>query len=99
MVVNFEYVGVDVSETLSAFTEEKLRKLFDRYEFLISSTVYFKLDENKHEASKICSIELNVPGPRIYASSNEQNFEVSVRETITDLERQLKKRKEVNKTY
>lgn len=99
MTVNFEYVDVDVSETLSAFTEEKLRKLFDRYEFLISATVYFKQDDNKHEASKICSIELSLPGPRIYASSNEQNFEISVRETINDLERQLKKRKEVYKTY
>ena len=27
MTVNFQYVGVDVSETLSAFTEEKLKKL------------------------------------------------------------------------
>ncbi|PKQ44316.1 ribosome hibernation-promoting factor, HPF/YfiA family [Confluentibacter flavum] len=99
MIINYEYVGVDVSETLSAFTEEKLRKLFDRYEFLISATVYFKQDENQHETSKICNIELSLPGPRIFASSNEQNFEVSVKETIGDLERQLKKRKEVYKTY
>ncbi|WP_100612558.1 ribosome hibernation-promoting factor, HPF/YfiA family [Confluentibacter lentus] len=99
MIVNFEYVGVDVSETLSAFTEEKLRKLFDRYEFLISATVYFKQDENQHETGKICNIELSLPGPRIFASSSEQNFEVSVRETISDLERQLKKRKEVYKTH
>lgn len=99
MTVNFEYVDVDVSETLSAFTQEKLKKLFDRYEFLISATVYFKQDENKHETSKICNIELSLPGPRIYASSSEQNFEVAVRETINDLERQLKKRKEVYKTH
>src|SRR5690606_11708335 len=99
MTVNFEYVGVDVSETLSAFTQEKLKKLFDRYEFLISDTVYFIKDENKHETSKICNIELSLPGPRIYASSSEQNFEVAVRETINDLERQLKKRKEVYKTH
>ena len=99
MVVNFEYVNVDVSETLSAFTEEKLRKLFDRYEFLINATVHFKQEERQHETSKICSIELSLPGPRIYASSEENNFEVSVRETISDLERQLKKRKEVYKTY
>ncbi len=99
MIVNFEYVDVDVSETLSAFTEEKLRKLFDRYEFLISATVYFKQEEHQPETGKICNIELSLPGPRIYASSNEKNFEVSVRETINDLERQLKKRKEVYKTH
>ena len=91
MTVNFQYVGVDVSETLSAFTEEKLRKLFDKYEFLINATVYFKQEDHNHETGKICNMELSLPGPRIFATSNERNFEVSVRETISDLERQLKK--------
>ncbi|ALJ04337.1 30S ribosomal protein S30 [Pseudalgibacter alginicilyticus] len=99
MTVNFQYVDVDVSETLSAFTEEKLKKLFNRYEFLISATVHFKQEESQPEIGKICNIELSLPGPRIFATSNERNFEVSVRETISDLERQLKKRKEVYKTH
>lgn len=99
MTVNFEYVGVDKSETLSAFTEEKLEKLFNRYEFLINATVHFKQDDNKHDTGKICNMELSLPGPRIFATSTERNFEVSVRETISDLERQLKKRKQVYKTH
>jgi len=99
MSINFQYVDVDVSETLSNFTKEKLEKLFNRYEFLISASVYFKQDEKDFEAGKICTIELSLPGPRIYAKSNEHNFEVSVRETINDLERQLKKRKQVFKTH
>ncbi|TNJ45695.1 HPF/RaiA family ribosome-associated protein [Tamlana fucoidanivorans] len=99
MTVNFQYVGVDVSETLSAFTEEKLKKIFNRYEFLIGATIHFKKDEKDHNEGKICSIELSLPGPRLYATSNERNFEVAVRETIADLERQLKKRKQVYKTY
>ena len=99
MTVNIQYVGVDVSETLSNFAEEKLKKIFNRYEFLISAAVHFKQDENEHDIGKICNIELSLPGPRIFATSNERNFEVSVRETIKDLERQLEKRKEVYKTY
>ncbi|MGC6430297.1 MAG: ribosome hibernation-promoting factor, HPF/YfiA family [Jejuia sp.] len=99
MTVNFQYVDVDVSETLSSFTQDKLEKLFNRYEFLINASVYFKQDEKDHEKGKICNIELSLPGPRIYATSNEHNFEVSVRETISDLERQLKKRKQVYKAY
>jgi len=99
MTVNFQYVGVDVSETLSTFTQEKLEKLFNRYEFLISAAVHFKQDDKNHNDGNICNIELSLPGPRIFATSNERNFEVSVRETISDLERQLKKRKEVYKTY
>ncbi|WP_346882021.1 HPF/RaiA family ribosome-associated protein [uncultured Algibacter sp.] len=99
MTVNIQYIGIDASETLSAFTKEKLEKLFNRYEFLISAEVHFKQDEKQHDTGKICNIELSLPGPRIFATSNEHNFEVSVRETINDLERQLKKRKEVYKTH
>lgn len=99
MTVNFQYVDVDVSETLSAFTEEKLEKLFNRYEFVISATVHFKHEGSDHEAGKICSMELSLPGPRIFATSNTHNYEVSVRDTISDLERQLKKRKHVYNTH
>lgn len=99
MTVNFQYVDIDVSDSLSTFTKEKLEKLFNRYEFLINASVHFKQDEKDHDNGKICNIELSLPGPRIFATSNERNFEVSVRETISDLERQLKKRKEVYKTH
>jgi putative sigma-54 modulation protein len=99
MTVNIQYVGVDKSETLSKFTEVKLSKLSIKYEFLISASVHFKQDEKEHINGKICNIELSLPGPRIFATSNERNFEVSVRETIKDLERQLKKRKQVFKTH
>ena len=99
MSVTIRYVNVDISETLNAFTEEKLSKLFNRYEFLINATVRFKQDENNHTKGKICDIELSLPGPRIFATSDESQYEVAVRETIRDLERQLKKRKQVYKTY
>ncbi|MGK0254105.1 MAG: ribosomal subunit interface protein [Mariniflexile sp.] len=99
MTVNFQYVGLDVSETLSAFTEEKLKNLFNKFEFLIGAMVYFKKEEHKADSGKICNIELSLPGPRIFATSNERNYEIAVRETINDLERQIKKRKEVYKTH
>ncbi|MFH4968025.1 HPF/RaiA family ribosome-associated protein [Gaetbulibacter sp. M240] len=99
MTVNIQYVDLDVSETLSEFTREKLEKLFNRYEFLISASVHFKQEGSDHDAGKICSIELSLPGPRIFATSNTHNYEVSVRDTINDLERQLKKRKQVFKTF
>ena len=99
MTVNFQYVNTDVSPTLSGFTEEKLQKLADKFDFLISAQVYIKHDDKDHEAGKICNIELSLPGPRIYATSNERNYELAVTETISDLNRQLKKRKKVFKTH
>ncbi|TXD81321.1 ribosome-associated translation inhibitor RaiA [Subsaximicrobium wynnwilliamsii] len=99
MTVNFQYVDVDVSESLSAFTEEKLDKLFNRYEFIVGADVFFKKDTNEPEKNKICNIRLSLPGPRLFATSSEKQYEVAVRETICDLERQLKKRKEIFKTH
>ena len=99
MTVNFQYVNLDASDTLSALTEEKLEKLATKFEFLISAQVYFKLDEKDHNAGKICNIELILPGPRIFATSNEKNYEMAMTETINDLTKHLKKRKEVYKTH
>lgn len=99
MTVNFQYVNIDVSDTLSALTEEKLEKLTNKFEFLISAQVYFKNDDKDHESGKICNIELSLPGPRIFAKSNKNNYEKAMTETINDLTRQLKKRKEVYKTH
>ncbi|MGJ8550181.1 HPF/RaiA family ribosome-associated protein [Winogradskyella wichelsiae] len=99
MTVNFQYVNIDTSDTLSELTIEKLEKLANKFEFLISAQVYFKQDEKDHEAGKICNIELSLPGPRIFATSNEKNYEMAMTETINDLTRQLKKRKEVFKTH
>ena len=42
MTVNFQYVNTDVSETLSRFTTEKLEKLANKFEFIISSPSGFK---------------------------------------------------------
>ena len=48
---------------------------------------------------KICEMELSLAGPRIFASSNEKNYELAVKHTISDLDKQLKKRKAVLKPY
>lgn len=99
MTVNFQYVNTHVSDTLSEFITEKLEKLADKFEFLISAQVHIKHDDKDHDAGKICNIELSLPGPRIFATSNEREYEIAVNETISDLTRQLKKRKEVFKTH
>jgi putative sigma-54 modulation protein len=99
MTVNFEYVNTDVSETLSQYAKVRLEKLATKFEFIITAQVYFKHEDNNHDAGKICNIELSLPGPRIFATSNESSYEGAVNETIRDLTRQLKKRKESYKTH
>lgn len=99
MTVNFQYIDMSQSESLNDYTREKLQKLFNKYEFLISADVHFKINKKEHEKGKICSVKLSLPGPQIFATSDEKNYEMAVKETISDLEDQLKKRKEVFKTH
>jgi putative sigma-54 modulation protein len=99
MTVSIQYVQLDSSDSLNSFINKNLEKLTKKYEWLISADVAIKEDAKDNVNGKICSIELSLPGPRIFATSNERNYELAVKETISDLEKQLKKRKETFKTH
>ncbi|GAB5399962.1 MAG: hypothetical protein Aureis2KO_15470 [Aureisphaera sp.] len=99
MTISIQYVKMPNSETMTEFTIEKLQKLAKKYQWLISATVHFKLAQDTSGVNKVCEIELSAPGPRIFATSKEKNFEMAVKETISDLEKQLKKRKSIYSTH
>ena len=94
MTVNIQFINLDHSDSLAAFTKEKLNKLAEKYDWLISADVFFKEEGTNPEKGKICNIKLNIPGTQIFATSDEKNYELSVKETIRDLEIQLKKKKQ-----
>ncbi len=84
---------MQTSETMEAFAIKKLNKLSKRYDWIIKAQVTFKIENDPRNKGRICEIELSVPGPRIFASSVAENFELATDETISDLEKQLSKRK------
>lgn len=83
------------SEAMDTYVNEKLENLAKKYDWIISAEVHFQVEHNAKENGKICKIELSAPGPRIFATSDEDNYEDAVKNTIKDLEKQLKKRKEI----
>ena len=99
MTINIQYVHMETSEAMNQYVTKKLEKLSKKYEWLISAEVHFEVEHNDKDKGKICKMELSLPGPRIFAASNENNYEDAVKNTISDLEKQLKKRKEIYKTY
>ncbi|WP_339628597.1 HPF/RaiA family ribosome-associated protein [uncultured Maribacter sp.] len=94
MTINFQYIHMPESSSLSEIVTRNLQKLGNKYQFVIRAEVFFKLGQGKDGNDKICEIQLSAPGPPIFAKSTENNFEKSAAETISDLERQLRKRKE-----
>lgn len=93
MTINTRYVKMPSSEALNTYVEKRLEKLASKYEWLIKADVSFKLENNEFGKGNICEIELSLPGPKIFATSKETTFEAAAKETIADLDKQLKKRK------
>lgn len=95
MTIDIQYVKMSNSESMNAIVTEKLEKLAQKYDWLIRAEVFFKVENDKKGMGKICEIQLSAPGPRIFAKSEDNDFEKAAIETIHDLERQLAKRKHV----
>jgi putative sigma-54 modulation protein len=93
MNINIQFVKVKTSESLSKFITEKLQRIFNNYEWIIRIDVFIKVENDPTEMGNICDMEVSLPGPKLFATSNEKNYEMAVKETISDIERQLKKRK------
>ena len=99
MKIDIQFVDMPVSESMESYTVRKLNKLAKKYDLILNVAVFFKKENDKKGKGKICEMELSLYGPRIFASSNEAHFEMAVKETIGDLEKQLKKRSKRIKPY
>jgi ribosomal subunit interface protein len=99
MEITTQFVQTQPNGTADDLVFEKLENLAKHYNWLIRAKVVFKEEKNSDGKGKICDIMLSCPGPQIFASSNEESFEMSVAETIRDLEVQLKKRKSEMKAF
>ncbi len=95
MTINIQYLHMPTSEAMNELLTQKLEKIHSKYDWILSTDVYFKLTNDSTGKNKVCEMKMEVPGPRIFASSTEDNFEKAAAETLNDLERQLKKRKAV----
>ena len=93
MNIVFEYVNISASDRLEELVRKKLTKLSEKYPFIVRADVFFKKENSSDNRGRICEIRLSVPGPRIFAASNEKSFEKAISETIRDIKDQLERRK------
>ena len=99
MKINIQFLHMATSEAMEKYTIEKLNRLAKKYDMIIHVDVLFKSEKDPKGKGNICEMELSLYGPRIFAASNEENYEVAVKNTIKDLEKQLEKRKNTLKPY
>ncbi len=99
MTTIFQYVKIKESDALSAATEAQLEKLHKKYPELIRAQVFFKMENTPAPEQQTCEIELSAPGPRLFATTTAVHFETAMKETISDLDKQLSKRKGILNTH
>ncbi len=99
MEIKIQFVQTPKSEALESFVIKKLLKMSERYEWLIKADVFYKVEPDTKGKGKICEIRLSLPGPRIFAFSDEESFEAATEETLRDIDKQLQKRKSEMKHY
>lgn len=93
MTINIQFLKMPTSEAMTEYVEKKLNKIAEKYEWLISADVTFKLENNVYGKGNICEMEFSLPGPKVFATSTKATFEAAAKETISDIEKQLEKRK------
>lgn len=99
MTINIQYIKMPTSDSMNKFVEKKLQKIAEKYDWIIKAEVTFKMENNVYGKGNICEIELDLPGPNLFASSTESSFDAAAKEAFMDVERQLKKRKEKTNIY
>lgn len=95
MNIDIQYVQMPTSQAMDSLIKTKLDKLAAKYDWIIRAQVHFKQENDPTGKGKICEMELSAPGPRLFAQSNEDDFEKAAAKTIKDLEKQLSKRKAI----
>ena len=93
MFNQIQYIKIPQSETLNAYTENKLNRLLERFDMVQKIKVNFKLENSTPKKGKVCEIECSVPGAKYRAAATMEYFETSVKLAFELISRQLEKKK------
>jgi putative sigma-54 modulation protein len=93
MNIEIRFVHAVHNETLEDQVKEKLEGLERKYDWITNAAVFLKDEKHPNEENYVCEIKLSVPGPQLFASTNEVNFNKAINNTIHQLATQLEKLK------
>ena len=99
MNVNVQTPNFVADVKLIQFVERRLSKLEHFYDRIIFADVYLKVQKKREKQNKIVEILLTIPGGDLIVKKEARTFEEGTDECLQSLERQLKKRKEKQRTH
>ncbi len=94
MQLEIRSIHFKADQKLEDFIKEKIDKLSQFYDGVLSAEVSLKLDNNEGADNKIAEIMLNVRGSDLYAKKQSKSFEESVDSVAEALRKQIIRYKE-----
>ncbi len=97
MNIQLQAVNFSPKENLNTFLKNKLDKLDQLSDQIISADVYLKLDNESDKRNKHSEIILSVPGENMVVKKNCETFEECIDSSIDALRKMIIKRKEMSR--
>lgn len=94
MQLEIRSIHFKADRKLEDFIKEKIEKLSQFYDGVLSADVSLKLDNNDSADNKVAEIMLNVRGNDLYAKKQTKSFEESVDSAAEALRKQIVRYKE-----
>lgn len=94
MEIQIKSIHFDATESLQAFIEKKVAKLEKSYEDIRKVDVQLKVVKPATALNKQASIEVTVPGSKLFVEKTCDTFEESIDQCVDSMKVQLTKFKE-----
>lgn len=91
MEIKIHSVHFTADQKLKDFTSKKIEKLKQFSDKIITSEVFYRLDNTSANENKIAEIKLDVSGRECFAKKQAKSFEEAVDLSVEALRRQLRK--------
>lgn len=93
MNIKIHSVHFDADKKLLEFVEEKVTKLTQYEDRILSTEVFLRLDKDPDTGNKVAEIKMIVAGGDVFAKKQSKSFEESTDQAVEALRRQLVKQK------
>ncbi|MBA4321904.1 MAG: ribosomal subunit interface protein [Odoribacter sp.] len=94
MNIQIHSVRFDADKKLIEFVNQKLIKLSQYGESIVSAEVFLRLDNDTERENKISEIKLEYPGGPLFARKQSKTFEEATDMAVDALKKQITKHKE-----
>jgi putative sigma-54 modulation protein len=93
MNIQIHSVRFDADKKLIEFVNQKLIKLSQYSEDIVSTEVFLRLDNDQERENKVSEIKLEYPGGPLFARKQSKTFEEATDLAVDALKKQITKHK------